>query len=155
MIFDNVNKLQVVADFEALYGEELCNDYPELTKNTIKIYTDKEGNGWIKKWNDRDDSPYTSNHAINEIMRSEEVYDKCCFTQEEEFAIIAHELGHIAAGKRGEKSEDGFIEEKKADQMAAKLGLATPMQTAIQKMIDLGLNPEKKEEMRQRIAALN
>ena len=153
-IFNNVNNLQVVTDFEAQYGNQLCVDFPELTKDSINIYTDEQGKGWIKEWDDRKDSPYTSNHIVNEVMRCEEVYNKCSFTREEEFAILAHELGHIAAGKRGEKNVNGFLEEKNADMMTVHLGLASYMKSALQKMILLNLNPEKNAEMQQRIDAL-
>ena len=87
-IFNNVNNLQVVTDFEAQYGNQLCVDFPELTKDSINIYTDEQGKGWIKEWDDRKDSPYTSNHIVNEVMRCEEIYNKCGFTREEEFAIL-------------------------------------------------------------------
>lgn len=42
---------------------------------------------------------------------------------EEEYAILAHELGHIVAGKRGEKSVNNLQEEINADQMAVSIGL--------------------------------
>ena len=154
MIFQNVNDLPVVTDFEALYGQQLCNSCPELTNIDIRIYTDKQGNGWIKKWDDSNNSPYTSNHAVNEIMRSEDVYEKCGFTREEEYAILAHELGHMVMGKRGQKSMNNLQEEKNADQMAVSLGLSGAMKTAIQKMMDLNIHPENNAEMQQRIAVL-
>ncbi|MBO7617886.1 MAG: hypothetical protein J6T22_11825 [Bacteroidales bacterium] len=154
MIFNNINNIPAVKDFEILYGGQLCKDYPELVNLDIRIYTDQQGDGQIKYWDDSNDSPYTSNHLFNEIMRSEEAYNKCNFTIEEEFAILAHELGHIVAGKRGEKSVDNLQEEMNADKMAASLGLACHMQVAIQKMIDAKLKPSNNAEMRQRIDAL-
>lgn len=88
-------------------------------------------------------------------MLSEDVYNRCNFSRGEEFAILAHELGHIVAGKRGQKSTDNLQEEKNADQMAASLGLVAQMASAIQKMINLNINPSNNTEMQQRIAALN
>lgn len=154
MIFKNINNLEVVTDFEANYGGKLCEEYPELTNMGIRIYTDKQGNGFIKRWDDSNNSPYTSNHVVTEIMRSEEVYNKCAFTEEEEFAILAHELGHIVAGKREQKSEDNLQEELNADQMLVLLGLASHMASALQKMIDLNINPDNNAEMKIRISAL-
>lgn len=154
MIFQNVNNLPVVTDFEVLYGQQLCNNCPELTNIDIRIYTDKQGDGWIKKWDESNNSPYTSNHVVNEIMRSEDVYEKCGFTREEEYAILAHELGHIVTGKRRQKTMNNLQEEKNADQMAVSLGLSGAMKTAIQKMIDLNIHPENNAEMQQRIAVL-
>lgn len=154
MIFININELKVVADFEDIFGGQLCERYTDLANMDIRIYTDKQGSGFIKKWDSCNNSPYTSNHAVTEIMRSEDVYNRCGFTEEEEFAILAHELGHIVAGKRGEKSEDNFQEELNADQMAVSLGLASHMASAIQKMIDLNINPANNEEMKRRISAL-
>lgn len=155
MIFNNINELKVVADFEANFCDQLCGEYPELTDMGIRIYTDKQGTGFIKQWDNSNNSPYTSNHAVTEIMRSEDVYNECGFTEKEEFAILAHELGHVVAGKRGQKSDNHLQEELNADQMAVSLGLANHMASALQKMIDLNINPANNEEMKRRIDALN
>ena len=154
MIFNNINNLPVVTQFEAIYGEQIAQEYPELANKSIRIYTDQQGEGFIKKWDDRNDSPYTSNHVVNEIMRSEEIYIRCGFTIEEEYAILAHELGHMIAGVRGEKVQNNLQEEKSADQMTVNLGLADHMKSAIQKMINLAIHPENNAEMLQRIAVL-
>ncbi len=154
MIFNNINNLPVVTQFEAIYGEQIAQEYPELANKSIRIYTDQQGEGFIKKWDDRNDSPYTSNHVVNEIMRSEEIYIRCGFTIEEEYAILAHELGHMIAGVRGEKVQNNLQEEKNADQMTVNLGLADHMKSAIQKMINLAIHPENNAEMLQRIAVL-
>lgn len=154
MIFNNINNLPVVTQFEAIYGEQIAQEYPELANKSIRIYTDQQGEGFIKKCDDRNDSPYTSNHVVNEIMRSEEIYIRCGFTIEEEYAILAHELGHMIAGLRGEKVQNNLQEEKNADQMTVNLGLADHMKSAIQKMINLAIHPENNAEMLQRIAVL-
>lgn len=49
MIFNNINELKVVSDFEANYGSQLCDAYPEMANMDIMIYTDKLGTGFIKK----------------------------------------------------------------------------------------------------------
>ena len=152
MIFNNINNLPVVTQFEAIYGAQIAQEYPELAN--IRIYTDQQGEGFIKKWDDRNDSPYTSNHVVNEIMRSEEIYNRCGFTIEEEYAILAHELGHMIAGFRGEKVHNYLQEEKNADLMTVNLGLADHMKSAIQKMIDLNIHPENNAEMLQRISVM-
>ena len=154
MIFKNINNLQVVTDFEAIYGQKLSTEYPELANLGIKIYTDKQGSGFIKTYDGRNDSPYTSNHVVNEIMRSEDVYGRCGFSREEEFAILAHELGHIVQGKRGQKSTNNLEEEMNADQIATYLGLGEHMATAIQTMIELNINPNNNAEMQRRIDVL-
>lgn len=154
MIFDNINNLPVVTQFEAIYGAQITQKYPELANKSIKIYTNQLGKGFIKQWDDRNDSPYTSNHVVNEIMRSEEIYNRCGFTVEEEYAILAHELGHMIAGFRGEKVQNNLQEEKNADQMTVNLDLADHMKSAIQKMINLAIHPENNGEMLQRIAVL-
>lgn len=154
MIFNNNNSIPAVTGFEALYGCQLCRDYPELVDFDIMIYTDQQGNGWIKKLDNSNDTPYISNHILNEIMRCEDAYNKCNFTMEEEYAILAHELGHIVAGKRGEKSVNNLQEEINADQMAVSIGLVSQMMKAIQKMIDANLKPSNNAEMQQRIDAL-
>lgn len=154
MVFNNLNNLPVVTQFEAIYGSQIEQEYPEFANKRIRIYTDQQGDGYIKKWNVSNDSPYTSNHVVNEIMRSEDVYSRCGFSDEEEYAIIAHELGHFVAALRGEVTLVNLEDEKNADQMAVKLGLANHMKSAIQKMIDINIHPENNEEMLQRIAEL-
>lgn len=154
MLFNNINNLPVVDQFEETFGAQIEKEYPELSDKSIRIYTDQQGDGLIKKWDNRNDSPYTSNHVVNEIMRSEDVYNRCGFTVEEEYAILAHELGHMIAGFRGEKAQDNLQEEKNADQMTVMLGLGDHMKSAIQKMIDFNIHPENNEEMQQRISVL-
>ena len=154
MILNNLSKLSVVTDFEYRYGLVLSRIFPELTDRNIIIYSNESNDGWIKKWDKYESSPYISNHVVNEIMRNEDVYLKCDFNREEEYAIIAHELGHILNGIRGEKSEDKLIEEMNADQMAARIGLSEQMKSAIQKMIDLNINPENNTQMQERINRL-
>ena len=117
MIFANINSLPVVNQFEVIYGVQITQKYPELANKSIKIYTNQLGKGFIKQWDDRNDSPYTSNHVVNEIMRSEEIYNRCGFTVEEEYAILAHELGHMIAGFRGEKVQNNLQEEKAQGQI--------------------------------------
>lgn len=154
MVFNNLNNLPVVTQFEAIYGSQIEQEYPELANKRIRIYTDQQGDGFIKQWDDRNDSPYTSNHVVNEIMRTEEIYNRCEFTVQEEYAILAHELGHMIARFRGEKVQNNLQEEKNADQMTVNLGLADHMKSAIQKMIDLNIHPENNAEMLQRISVM-
>lgn len=154
MIFNNVNNLQVVDDFEEAYAAILEENFPELTDCKIRIYTDREGDGFIKKYNDRDNSPYTSNHVVREIMRSEDVFNVCGFNRDEEFAIIAHELGHFVAGVRGVVAEINIEEEVRADAMAVFLGLREEMISTIRKMIDINIHPENNAEMEERINRL-
>lgn len=155
MIFNYINEIPAVNDFETLYGDQLCKDFPELSNLEIKIYTDQLGKGWIKVWDNQNDSPYTCNHIVNEIMRCDEVYNKCNFTKEEEYAILAHELGHIIDGKHNNNPiEDNLLKEMKADKIATSLGLASHLQTALQKMIHADIKPCNNIEMQQRINAL-
>ena len=60
----------------------------------------------------------------------------------------------MIAGFRGEKAQNNLQEEKNADQMTVKLGLADHMKSVIQRMIDKGIHPENNAEMLQRIAVL-
>lgn len=154
MIFNNVNNLQVVDEFEEAFGAMLEMSYPELKDCNIRIYTDREGDGFIKKYNDRDNSPYTSNHVVKEIMRSEDVFNVCGFNRDEEFAIIAHELGHFVAGVRGEIADNNMEQEMRADAMAVFLGLRIEMISTIRKMIDLNIHKENNAEMEERINRL-
>lgn len=41
MIFNNINNIAAVKEFEELYGSLLCRENPELIDLNLKIYTDK------------------------------------------------------------------------------------------------------------------
>lgn len=99
------------------------------------------------------DTPYFGNTVLKEIIRSNIYCDICPFTKEEEFAIIAHEIGHFDSDfkKLGYK---GIQDEMYSDQYALKLGLGKEMESAIQKMIAANLSPNTNEEMTARIEHL-
>ncbi len=84
------------------------------------------------------DSPYIGNPIVNEIRRSNEFCDICPFTEEEEFALIAHEIGHFVSFDLNNifNITDKELEEDeiKADNYAVNLGLGNAMKKALLKM---------------------
>lgn len=83
------------------------------------------------------DSPYIGNPIVNEIRRSNEFCDICPFTEEEEFALIAHEIGHFVSFDPNHiilNEKETEEDEIKADNYAVNLGLGNAMKKALLKM---------------------
>lgn len=99
------------------------------------------------------DTPYLGNVSLKEIIRSNIYCGICSFSKEEEFAIIAHEIGHFDSYYKN-LGYTGLIDEMYSDQYALKLGLGKEMESALQKMI--GANPPLKtiQEIIKRITSL-
>lgn len=88
-----------------------------------------------------------------EIVCSVKCYAQCGFSEEEAFAIIAHELGHIERDIIT-CQPGGLEDEIEADKFAVKLGLKNELINALQKMIGAEINPDKEDEMNKRICEL-
>lgn len=83
------------------------------------------------------DSPYIGNPIVNEIRRSNEFCDICPFTEEEEFALIAHEIGHFVSFDPNHEilnEKETEEDEIKADNYAVNLGLGNAMKKALLKI---------------------
>lgn len=147
MNFTNKYNIQVFEDFMQLYSQKIDAFWPELKGVIIDVY-DKDS-AQLKDYiiyHDKfgDLSVYIdctfqcypnyeyNNQTYNDIIMRGDLCQKANLSQQEQFALIAHEIGHFVSaysntGLRGQK------EECYADDMAAKLGLRNDLVSALQK----------------------
>lgn len=62
-------------------------------------------------------------------------------TREEQFAFIAHEIGHILMTHNNDRTEDYILKELKADEVAIKLGLKESLLSGLKKIKELNAEP--------------
>ena len=75
------------------------------------------------------------------------------FTEEELFAIIAHEIGH-AMDNIENNTKKSLRREEDADNLSVQLGLGQILATALNKMIESGLYSDDNENMKIRMGIL-
>lgn len=147
MIFNNPNKEALFDGFQKNYMSDIDGLYKDVNQQYFQtdVYTDTgnftgfandEKRGIYNPQNS--DTPF---QCLNNFMGHTEImrHRACCdaggFTQEEQYALIAHEIGHfIAAIERIQVY--GLDEEVFADSIAVKIGLKNEIVSAIQKLIE-------------------
>lgn len=139
--------------FNALYGDTLVEQYPPLLEFQITILTKEEfktnpGVLPIVKLDNRDAFAYSSDKQNDSpsstkavIIYNPALIEILQLTEEEQFAAIAHEIGHIIyrfstlknqySGKQGQ--------EIYSDSIAANIGLASEMISVIEKLEGSGM----------------
>ena len=147
MIFTNKYNIQVFEDFMQLYSRTIDTLWPELKGVIIDVYDKYSAQlkDYIINHNVHGDLSGNidslfqcypnyeyNNQTYNDIIMRGDLCQKANLSQQEQFALIAHEIGHFVSaysntGLRGQK------EECYADDMAAKLGLRKGLVSALQK----------------------
>lgn len=155
MIFNNINKLSIVDDFVAKYGDIIIKKYPHFEDLCILFFIDAQLEDPYKALDICKDSPYMSNPSCKLIIKHKEAFNKCGFLAEEEMAIIGHELGHINASVLNQLPQDSLQKENQADDFSVFLGLGNEMKSALQKIIKADICPDKKNNMQKRIDRIN
>ena len=132
MNFNNLDRTKIFDAFYQKFKGKINLD------STISIYNSdyKEGNIVRQLELTGNDSPYICDVQNSEIMRSEAICSTCNFTLEEEFALIAHELGHFNVRLNNIKCNDTHDEECNADDYAVNLGLGKELKSALIKICD-------------------
>ena len=131
MNFNNIDKTEIFDAFLEKYRDKID------LNSTISVYnSDCQGGNIVQQLEStKNDSPYICDVENFEIMRSESIWSACNFTQKEEFALIAHELGHLNIKLNDIECNDTQDEECKADDYAVKLGLKSELKSALSKML--------------------
>lgn len=151
MNFTNKYNIQIFEDFLQLYSQKIDTFWPELKGVIIDVY-DKDSaqlKDYIINHNVHGDLSGNidslfqcypnyeyNNQTYNDIIMRGDLCQKANLTQQEQFALIAHEIGHFVSaysntGFRGQKDECY------ADDMAAKLGLRKDLVSALQKCMTI------------------
>lgn len=132
MNFNNLDKTKIFDTFCQKFKDKIN------LNSTISVYNSdyKEGNIVRQLELTGNDSPYICDVQNSEIMRSESICSTCNFTLEEEFALIAHELGHFNVRLNNIKCNDTHDEECNADDYVVNLGLGKELKSALIKICD-------------------
>lgn len=107
MKFINKDNTPIFDTFINKYGSVVNYLYPELKDVEITVSTltqeEKESSD-----EDNEDSPFVCRTDKNTIKRSNEDCIKCGLNNDEEMALIAHEVGHFVVKKKEEILSDGY-----------------------------------------------
>ncbi len=146
-LFNNHTSDSVFQEFEQRFKSILYQEYTHLSALCIDCYT-------ISQYRQQENVPLIeglSNDAFAysidvksdgnrravfaAIILSPELYESFNFTEMEKMAAIAHEVGHIIHHFNETLSTAGtMMIEIKADEVAAKLGLAEPLKSVLHKL---------------------
>lgn len=99
-----------------------------------------------------DNDPFAKN--VNNIAINEQICQQLNLTQEEQYAMIAHEIGHILDNTPRE-IDNQLYREYNADQFAVKLNLTNELKTGLEKFMKSGNYPEENEAIKERIKKLS
>lgn len=97
------------------------------------------------------DTPYECHTKLFVVVDNDKLSVQ--FTENEKYALIAHEIGHIHCSLSGCKC-NGFIGETHADDFSCSLGLQSELRSALTKLLGVVLDPNLKSEIVQRINRL-
>lgn len=150
MIFNNLDNTKIFDDFFQKYTSLIDLN---MNVNTYSSSYAKGGLSQAIKGIAGDDSPFICDWKQFDIMRSIKCCKICNLTSEEEFALIAHEIGHLSATYNGLKLKH-WDEELYADQLAVKLGLRNAISNALLKMKEANLDPGMNDQITIRINSL-
>ena len=146
LMINNFSKLKIFDSFIKLYGEnECCKDID------IKLISfEQPPFCGCNKY----DSPFET--CVGYIACSTDICLTIGLVENEMYALIAHEIGHIFYKTSLMPSTVSILEkEKKADSMAIQFGLKNELSSALQKLIDSGKYEDVKEDLRQRVITLS
>lgn len=122
------------------YGQEVNYLYPELkdVEITVSTLTQEEKES---PYENNKDSPFVCDVDKNTIKCSDEDCIRCGLNNDEEMALIAHEVGHFVIDRRGLTppcpiGEYNEKEEKLADGFAVQVVDEDYLISALQKMAD-------------------
>lgn len=133
MNFKNSNQIPIFDEFANLYGEIVDTHYSQIQAIAIDVSTSN-----TISTTSSGDSPFLVNGNSNnyEIVFAIQCCNDYKFTNEEKFALIAHELGHIIIELNNQSSHD-LQEELQADKIASKIVDKNNLKNALQKIADL------------------
>ncbi len=148
ILFKNPQNIEVVNSFVDLF-ENAVNENSVGKTITIVVMNELHPRfSWIAYDND----PFAKNG--NNIAINEQICQQLNLTQEEQYAMIAHEIGHILDNTPRE-IDNQLYREYNADQFAVKLNLTNELITGLEKLMESGNNPEENKGLEERIKKLS
>lgn len=146
-LFNNHTSDNIFQEFEQRFGSILYQKYTHLSVLCIDCYTVSQyklqENVPLIEGLSNDTFAYSIDVKSDGVQRavfaaiilSPELYELFNFTEMEKMAAIAHEVGHVIHYFNQALSTAGtMMIEIKADEVAAKLGLAEPLKSVLHKL---------------------
>jgi Zn-dependent protease with chaperone function len=148
ILFRNPQNIEIFTSFVCQF-EKVISDV--LNDKTITICCINEQHKRFSEVATKND-PFATNTAFNPpfIAINEQVCQKLSLTQEEQYAMIAHEIGHILDNSPSEKNNP-LNREYTADQFTIRLELSEELKTGLKKIINSGNYPSETESIKERI----
>lgn len=135
MKFKNLDNTPIFEIFMRKYELAVNNLFPELCGLEIETrsLTQVEEEGLSS--DDVNNSPFCCDLKKMQILRSNKECTNCGLKEDEEIALIAHEIGHFIIAQKGTSALNGN-EEEWADSYAAKIVGNDSLKNALQKIYD-------------------
>ena len=136
-IFKN-DYLPLEKGFVELYGDICSKLFDETIREVYHIaFTADPINSGC------DNTPFCcclcARDGVRQIAYNSKLIKHYELTKEEQFAFIAHEIGHILMVHYNDRTEDYILKEVKADDVAIKLGLKESLLSGLRKIKELNL----------------
>ena len=148
ILFKNQQNIEVFNSFVDQFENAINENY---NGNTISIVVMNEQHPFFKAIaNDND--PFA--RKFNNIAINEQVCHQLNLTQEEKFAMIAHEIGHILDNTPRDMNNQ-LNREINADEFAIKLNLSKELNTGLEKLIESENYSEENKGLEERIKKLS
>lgn len=167
MKFNNQYGIKAFDGFYHYFAYKIAINWTELMHETIDVYNETHLKDFMTNPNSLinkdvlNDSPYTSfclrqttTGYENDIIENTALCQKLQLTDEERFALIAHELGHFVEVKN-HRGNDSSKEEIACDEYAVELGLRSALKSALRKIVDANIcSEDKNDKIKERIDIL-
>lgn len=136
MKFKNLDGTPIFEIFMRKYELVVNNLFPELCGLEIETrsLTQIEEEGLSS--DDVNNSPFCCDLKKVQILRSNKECTNCGLKEDEEIALIAHEIGHFIIAQKGIDCTTRLDEEKMADSYAVKIVGRGSLKSALQKIYD-------------------
>ncbi len=154
-LLNNTSGIKTIDCFNSEYAEKTINICPLLSKFQIvvSVYSESKHKEQIRLERydafgchiNCKDGRASSTYA--EIFVNIDTLSQLCLTKLELFAALAHEIGHIMLFFHEHKEQFvGLGVELYCDQITCRIGLATPLKSLLEKLIQSELLPDELEQ---------
>ncbi len=145
MQFNNQYGIKIFDDFYSSFADEIEINWKELMHETIDLRDTLYMSICFRPTTDGDE---------NDIIENTDLCKDLQLTDEERFALVAHEIGHFVEMKN-QRGKGDNEEEIACDEYAVVLGLEEPLKSALRKIVDAKLCSEvSNEKIKERISSL-
>ncbi|MHA6281111.1 hypothetical protein ACXYMT_13100 [Salinimicrobium sp. CAU 1759] len=151
LTIENPQAIEVIKSFSDHFKNDINNI---LNGKNITIVTINEQHERFALVATTED-PFAANKLFQPAMVAinEQVCQQLELTQEEQYAMIAHEIGHVL--DNSPRQENNYLErEYNADQFTINLGLSNELKAGLEKVVNSGNYSKERQDIEERIKRL-